>query len=279
MIRPGIKTPGMQRNHAMTDRRNVEQIGDYGQIDRSFCYAFDNVMDQSRALRGRALISIHPGKRLNSVIYNAANLVNKIVSLAHPPLGQMTMMRALLLVIPMLSPSLVLAEDSSRETAHSFDFMSIEGQPLSMERFSGKAVLLVNTASRCGFTRQYDNLQAVWERYRDRGLVVLGVPSNDFGNQEPGTETEIKQFCGVNFNVDFPLTSKVHVKGDDAHPFYRWANDELGSAAQPRWNFHKYLISPDGQLVDWFSTPTSPTSQRVLRAIEVQLPEPPGSAS
>jgi len=236
-------------------------------------------MDQSQALRGRAPISFRPGIRLISVIYDAAKLVNKEIIFARPPLDLMTMLSLVLFVVPMLSPSLVLAEDSSRQTAYSFDFMSIEGQPLPMESFSGKAVLLVNTASRCGFTRQYDDLQAVWDRYRDRGLVVLGVPSNDFGNQEPGTETEIKQFCEVNFSVDFPMTSKVHVKGEDAHPFYRWANDELGSAAQPRWNFHKYLISPDGQLVDWFSTPTSPTSERVLRAIEAQLPEPAGSAS
>ena len=148
-----------------------------------------------------------------------------------------------------------------------------------MKSFNGKTVLIVNTASRCGFTRQYDDLQALWERYRDLGLVVLGVPSNDFGNQEPGTASQIKSFCEVNFNVDFPMTSKVAVKGKDAHPFYRWAAQQLGSSAKPRWNFHKYLISPDGQLVDWFSTPTSPTSKRVLRAIEAQLTKTLGNAS
>ena len=189
------------------------------------------------------------------------------------------MVRLTFLIVALLSPFFASAEEQALQTAHSFDFESIEGQTLPMKSLKGKAVLLVNTASRCGFTRQYGDLQTVWERYRDRGLIVLGVPSNDFGNQEPGTETEIKQFCEVNFNVDFPMTSKVHVKGKDAHPFYRWANKELGSAAKPRWNFHKYLISPDGQLVDWFSTPTSPTSKRVLRAIEAQLPEPRGGAS
>ena len=183
-------------------------------------------------------------------------------------------LRGLLICMLVLVPPAALAEPRPGTTAHEFEFVSIEGEPLPMTAFEGKAVLVVNTASRCGFTPQYDDLQALWERFRDRGLVVLGVPSNDFGGQEPGTEAEIKTFCEVNFNVDFPLTSKVRVKGDDAHPFYRWAAAELGSAAQPRWNFHKYLIAPDGRLVGWFSTPTSPTSETVLRAIEAHLPKP-----
>lgn len=156
-------------------------------------------------------------------------------------------------------------------TAHDFNFTSIEGAPLPLGDFKGKVVLLVNTASRCGFTPQYAGLQALWERYRDRGLVVLGVPSNDFGGQEPGSEAEIKQFCEVNFNVDFPLTSKERVVGQAAHPFYRWAAGQLGFGAKPRWNFHKYLIGPEGKLVDWFTTTTGPTAPRVIRAIEAQL--------
>ncbi len=188
-------------------------------------------------------------------------------------------MRAFLIAVMMSLPSLASAQAQSATTAHGFGCTSIEGTPLPMETFKGKAVLLVNTASRCGFTHQYGDLQAVWERFRDRGLVVLGVPSNDFGSQEPGTETEIKQFCEVNFDVDFPMTSKVHVSGDDPHPFYRWAVKELGAAAKPRWNFHKYLIAPDGRLVDWFATPISPTSERVMRAIEVHLPKTAEEAS
>ena len=156
-------------------------------------------------------------------------------------------------------------------SAHSFSFTSIEGDPLPMSSFAGKPVLIVNTASRCGFTPQYDGLQAVWERFRDRGLVVLAVPSNDFGGQEPGSEAQIAEFCEVNFNVDFPMTSKVHVKGELAHPFYRWAGQQLGQVAKPRWNFHKYLIGPNGRLVDWFSPVTRPTSRKVIRAIESQL--------
>ena len=130
---------------------------------------------------------------------------------------------------------------------------------------------MVNTASFCGFTRQYAGLQTLWERYRDQGVVVLGVPSNDFGAQEPGTEAEIKEFCEVNFNVDFPLTQKERVKGDRAHPFYRWAAETLGPSAAPRWNFHKYLVGPDGRLVGWFGTSTSPTAPQVVRAIEASL--------
>lgn len=156
-------------------------------------------------------------------------------------------------------------------TAHDFSFTAIEGGALPLSQYKGKVVLLVNTASQCGFTPQYSDLQAVWERYRDRGLVVLGVPSNDFGGQEPGSEAQIKEFCEVNFSVDFPLTAKEHVVGEDAHPFYRWAADRLGFAAKPRWNFHKYLIAPDGSLADWFSTVTKPTSGRVTAAIEDQL--------
>ena len=129
----------------------------------------------------------------------------------------------------------------------------------------------MNVASQCGFTNQYEDMQKVWEQYQDRGVVMLGVPSNDFGNQEPGKEAEIKQFCEVNFNVDFPLTRKVQVTGKNAHPFYQWAESKLGILAKPRWNFHKYLISPNGQLADWFSTPTSPTSGKVIKAIEAHL--------
>ena len=126
----------------------------------------------------------------------------------------------------------------------------------------------MNTASRCGFTHQYADLQSAWERYRERGLVVLGVPSNDFGAQEPGTESEIKEFCEVNFNVDFPMASKVNVKGDAAHPFYRWAADELGVAAKPRWNFHKYLLDRDGRVVASFPSQVAPEDRRLVDSIE-----------
>ena len=158
-------------------------------------------------------------------------------------------------------------------TAHDFSFTAIDGTPLPLNGFTGKAVMVVNTASQCGFTPQYAGLQDLWKRYRDRGFVLLGVPSNDFGGQEPGTEAEIKDFCQANFDIDFPLTSKTVVSGDEAHPFYLWAGNELGMIAKPRWNFHKYLIGPDGRLVDWFSLPTSPTEAKVLKAVEAVLPQ------
>jgi glutathione peroxidase len=158
-------------------------------------------------------------------------------------------------------------------TAYDFDFVAIDGQPLPLRQFAGKAVLVVNTASMCGYTPQYADLQALWEEYRDRGLVVLGVPSNDFGGQEPGGAEQIKDFCAVNFAVDFPMTDKQAVTGAKAHPFYQWARRELGSAAVPRWNFHKYLVAPDGRLADWFSTSTSPRSERVVKAVEAVLPK------
>lgn len=164
-----------------------------------------------------------------------------------------------------------LAKTATAETAYDFSFTSIDGLPMPLAQFSGKAVLVVNTASACGFTPQYDELQALYDAYRDKGLVVLGVPSNDFGKQEPLTEEGIKEFCEVNFNITFPLTEKEVVKGEDAHPFYRWAAEELGGLAKPRWNFHKYLIGPDGRLRDWFSTTTSPVSSKIRTAVDAAL--------
>ena len=183
------------------------------------------------------------------------------------------------LVLTFFALCTTVTAHASERTAHDFNFTSIEGELLSLSDFAGKAVLVVNTASRCGFTKQYASLQTLWETYRDRGLVVLGVPSNDFGGQEPGSEEEIKRFCSVNFNVDFPMTEKVSVKGKEAHPFYQWAADMLGSKAVPGWNFHKYLVGPDGQLVDWFASPISPTSGAVISAVEVQLERTPQNTS
>jgi glutathione peroxidase len=165
-----------------------------------------------------------------------------------------------------------MASETKTKSAHDFMFKTIEGENLPLSKFSGKAILVVNTASFCGFTSQYTALQDLWQRYRGKGLVVLGVPSDDFGSQEPGTETEIKTFCEVNFNINFPLTEKTQVKGPVAHPFYKWAAAELGLVAKPRWNFHKYLVTPDGRLVNWFSTPTSPVSARVIKEVEAALP-------
>jgi len=157
-------------------------------------------------------------------------------------------------------------------SAHDIAFTSIDGDPLPLSNFAGKAVLVVNTASRCGFTYQYEGLQAVFDQYRDRGLVVLGVPSNDFGQQEPGSEAEIKHFCEVNFSLDFPLTEKQSVIGAEAHPFFHYVADALGEKSLPRWNFHKYLIDPKGQLVGAWASQAEPGGAEITGAIEQVLP-------
>ncbi len=143
-------------------------------------------------------------------------------------------------------------------TAHDFTFRSIDGAPLPVSNFKGKAVLLVNVASQCGLTPQYSGLEELWRAKRDKGLVVLGVPANDFGAQEPGTENEIKTFCETRFAVDFPMTAKEHVIGGQAHPLYKWIAGELGEDAAPKWNFHKYLIAKDGSVVGTFGSRTEP---------------------
>ena len=155
--------------------------------------------------------------------------------------------------------------------AHAFTFERIEGGALPMTEFAGRPVLVVNTASFCGFTPQYNGLQALYDRYRNRGLVVLGVPSDDFGGQEYDTAGQVKQFCEVNFAIDFPMTDITAVRGRDAHPFYRWARQTLGAARAPSWNFHKYLIGPDGAAVAAFDTRVRPDAPELVRAIEALL--------
>ena len=164
------------------------------------------------------------------------------------------------------------ADSVKMTTAHDFSFKTIDGRDLPLTSFKGKALMIVNTASKCGFTKQYSALQELWNRYQDLGLVVLGVPSNDFGHQEPGSEAQIKEFCRVNFNINFPMTEKVQVEGETAHPFFVWAGKQVGLVGKPRWNFHKYVIDGEGKLIDWFSSPTSPVSNKVIKVIETVLP-------
>jgi glutathione peroxidase len=155
-------------------------------------------------------------------------------------------------------------------SAHDFEFTTIDGEPFTLARFAGKLVLVVNTASECGLTPQYRGLETLWERYRDRGLVVLGVPCNDFGAQEPGTEAEIKNFCSSRYKVEFPMTTKNAVVGKSAHPFYQWAVKQGGAA--PGWNFHKYLIGADGALVATFDSRVAPEDKALVAEIEAHLP-------
>jgi glutathione peroxidase len=176
---------------------------------------------------------------------------------------------ALLFVSPFASAQ-AQTSGMSRATAFAFSFRTLDGELLRLSEQTGRPVLVVNTASLCGYTPQYAGLEALWSRYRDRGLLVIGVPSNDFGGQEPGGASEIHG-TAHRHGVTFPLTEKVTVKGDTAHPFYRWAAVQRPGET-PRWNFHKYLVGRDGTLAAAFASAVEPTDQRVIAAIERQLP-------
>ena len=172
--------------------------------------------------------------------------------------------------------ALAQAARSASMSGYDFAFTSIDGKPLPLAQYRGRPLLVVNTASFCGFTYQYEDLEGLWKRYRDRGLIVLGVPSNDFGQQEPGSAQEIKQFCESRYAVDFPLTEKQQVVGPEAHPFFRWIAAELGDAGVPRWNFHKYLVGPDGSLVGAWPSSVRPTDPVVTAEIDRLLVAKPG---
>ena len=153
-----------------------------------------------------------------------------------------------------------------------FDFKinSITGDVIDLNNFKGNPVLIVNTASYCGFTKQYDDMQELWEKYRDRGLVVLGVPSNSF-NQEKTKNNEVKEFCEVNFNINFPLTEITDVKGDNSHEIYKWAKENYGKSAVPKWNFYKILINKQGKIEDTYASLTNPTSKKIIKKVESLL--------
>ena len=140
-----------------------------------------------------------------------------------------------------------------------------------MEKYRIRSILLVNVASKCGFTKQYTGLQTLYDKYKNKGLIVLGIPSNQFGGQEPGSNDEIKNFCETNFNITFPITDKVDVKGNNAHEIYKWAKDNFGNSTVPKWNFHKILINKDGKIHDTFSSFTEPLSNKIIKQIELIL--------
>ena len=149
-----------------------------------------------------------------------------------------------------------------------FNIKDINDEKLNLSIFKNKTILLVNVASNCGFTNQYTELQELYEKYNEKGLVVLGVPSNQFGGQEPGNNNEIKDFCETNFNITFPITTKINVKGENAHPIYLWAKENHGNSAIPKWNFHKILINKEGKIEEAYSSFTKPMSKKIINKIE-----------
>ena len=155
--------------------------------------------------------------------------------------------------------------------AYDFKFNSIDGDELNLSKFKNKVIIVINVASKCGFTKQYEDMQKVWDKYQKKGLVILGVPSNDFGKQEPGNSKEIKKFCETNFGITFPITEKVSVKGENAHPFYVWAKNNHGKSAIPKWNFHKIVVNKSGKIEDTFASITNPSSKRFISLLENML--------
>ena len=157
-----------------------------------------------------------------------------------------------------------------KKLAFDFSFKDLDGTEIKLSEFKNNVLLITNVASMCGFTSQYEGLQTIWDKYQKDGLTVIGVPSNSF-NQEPGSNQEVKNFCESKFGISFPMTQKVEVTGENAHPFFKWANKNYGKKAIPKWNFHKIIISKDGKVFNTFSSITSPTSKKFILSIEEAL--------
>ena len=160
-----------------------------------------------------------------------------------------------------------MAKSDYEKIFYDFNIESINGELINFKEYKNKAVLVVNTASYCGFTNQYEQLQKLWDNYKSKGLIVLGVPSNSF-NQEKKNNDEVKEFCEVNFNINFPLTTITEVKGDNAHDLFKWAKKNHGKSAIPKWNFHKILINKEGKVEDTFTSFTKPMSKKIVSKIE-----------
>ena len=156
------------------------------------------------------------------------------------------------------------------QLATNFKFNSIDGNVIDINKYKDKVVVVVNVASRCGFTNQYEDLQKLWANYKNKGLIIIGVPSDNF-KQEPGSNKEIKDFCETTFGIDFPITEKTNVVGKNAHPFYAWAKENHGKSAIPKWNFHKIIIGKNGKVLNTFSSITNPSSSRFVKVIEEEL--------
>jgi glutathione peroxidase len=179
------------------------------------------------------------------------------------------------IVILLLSLSLVFVSNSvadiTIQNAYQFSFEGIDGNKINLSDFKGKVILVVNTASKCGFTTQYQGLENLYKKYKNKGFVVIGIPCADFGNQEFSKSLEIKEFVTKEFHISFPVTKISKVIGDNAHPFYLWANNKSGFFGSPKWNFHKYLIDKNGNIAAWFSSNTDPESKKITSKIEELL--------
>ena len=162
------------------------------------------------------------------------------------------------------------AEGKYNKVFFDYEIDNIDGDIVNLNIYKNKVVLLVNTASYCGFTKQYEDLQNLWDKYKNQEFVIIGVPSNSF-NQEKSSEKDIKKFCDVNFNINFPMTSIYDVKGKNAHEIYKWAKENHGKSAVPKWNFHKILIDKNGKIVDTFSSFTKPNSNKVTKILDKLL--------
>jgi|TARA_B110000211_G_scaffold19596_1_gene20289 glutathione peroxidase len=179
------------------------------------------------------------------------------------------MKKILILLIVMFS-FFTKASANYSQLAYEFEFQSLDGGIIKLSDYKNKVLVIVNVASRCGFTKQYDDLQNLWANYKDKDLVVIGIPTNDF-KQEPASNSDIKDFCEQNFNINFPMTEKINVLGNKAHPFYQWAKVNFGKNAIPKWNFHKIIISKEGKIADTFASITNPSSKRFINFIEDQI--------
>tara|TARA_B100000767_G_C19699857_1_gene507905 strand:- start:75 stop:587 length:513 start_codon:yes stop_codon:yes gene_type:complete len=162
-------------------------------------------------------------------------------------------------------------EAKYEELFYDLSIKGIDNQDVNLNIYKGKTILLVNVASKCGFTKQYTGLQTLYEKFKEKNFIVIGVPSNQFGKQEPGTNKEIKDFCETNFNITFPITNKVNVKGDNAHKLYKWAKENYGNSTVPKWNFHKILINKEGKIQNTFNSFVTPLSDKIIKEIELIL--------
>ena len=179
-------------------------------------------------------------------------------------------MKQLLIVFLLMFGILEKASANYSKLVYEFEFNGIDGNKIKLSNFKNKVLVVVNVASRCGYTPQYEDLQMLWSNYKNKNLVVIGVPTNNF-KQEPGNNKEIKDFCETNFGINFPMTEKISVIGKDAHPFYKWAKKNHGIGAIPKWNFHKIVIGKNGKVIDTFASFTKPSSDKFLNLIEKEI--------